>query len=71
MDFYCHEQCLVIEIDGGIHMLEKQKENDGNHTAELDRFGIRVIRFTNDQVINPIDEISQTINRFMQNAPLL
>ncbi len=65
-DFYCHEQRLVIEIDGGVHMLEKQKENDENRTAELERFGIRVIRFTNDQVINSIDEVLQTISRFVQ-----
>ena len=66
-DFYCHEQRLVIEIDGGVHMLEKQKENDENRTAELERFGIRVIRFTNDQVINSIDEVMQSISRFAQN----
>jgi very-short-patch-repair endonuclease len=67
IDFYCHEQRLVIEIDGGVHMLEKQKESDENRTAELERFGIRVIRFTNDQVINSIDEVLHTIIRFVQN----
>ena len=51
-------------------MLEKQKENDENRTAELEKFGIRVIRFTNDQVINSIDEVIQTISRFVQNDPL-
>ncbi|MCK5839013.1 MAG: endonuclease domain-containing protein [Bacteroidales bacterium] len=68
-DFYCHEQRLVIEVDGGVHMLEKQKDNDENRTAELERFGIRVIRFTNDQVINSIDEVIQSISRFVQNDP--
>ena len=69
-DFYCHEQRLVIEIVGGIHLLEKQKEKDENRTAELERFGISVIRFTNDQVINSIDEVIQTISRFVQSDPL-
>ena len=66
-DFYCHEQRLVIEIDGEIHMQEKQKEHDENRTAELDRFGIRVIRFTNEQVINSMGEVIQTIKDYMKN----
>ncbi len=37
--FYCHEQRFVIEVDGGAHMLEKQKENDENRTGELEKFG--------------------------------
>ncbi len=69
-DFHCHEKCLVIEVDGGVHMLKNQKDNDENRTAELERFGIRVIRFTNGQVINSIDDVLQTIRRFVQNDPL-
>ena len=69
-DFYCHELRLVIEVDGGVHMLEKQKENDENRTAELERFGIRVIRFPNEMVINSIDEVLKTISRFVENDPL-
>ena len=68
-DFYCHKQRLVIEVDGGVHLLEQHKENDENRTAELERYGVRVIRFTNDQVINSTDEVKQAIIRFVQNNP--
>jgi len=49
-DFYCHEKRLVIEVDGEIHKRRAVKEHDENRSAELDRLGINVIRFTNDQV---------------------
>ena len=62
-DFYCHEVRLVIEVDGPIHLSRERKEWDQNRTGELERFGIKVIRFTNQeiklntgQVINKIRE---------------
>ena len=56
-DFYCHPSKLVVEVDGDIH--KKQKEYDINREAELDRFGIRVVRFSNEQVL---DDILMVIN---------
>lgn len=47
-DFYCKEKKLVIEIDGGIH--EKQREYDKYRTFIIEQLGMRVIRFTNDEV---------------------
>jgi very-short-patch-repair endonuclease len=58
-DFYCHEKKLVIEVDGLIH--NSQKEYDEGRTAELNRFGITVIRFTNDDVRNNIREVCNQI----------
>src|ERR1700733_1277960 len=47
-DYYCHEIKLVIEIDGGIHLLTENKECDINREVVLKEFGIVMIRFTND-----------------------
>jgi very-short-patch-repair endonuclease len=66
-DFYCHEHRLVIEIDGDIHFEEHQKEHDVNRSAELEKYGIHVLRFTNDQVLNSIDEVINSISDFIQN----
>jgi very-short-patch-repair endonuclease len=55
VDFYCHEYKLAIEIDGEVHQIEEIHEYDLNRSAELEKFGINVIRFTNDQVLNNID----------------
>jgi very-short-patch-repair endonuclease len=51
VDFYCHSIKLVIEIDGDYHHSHDQIEKDLNRTAELERRGIKVIRFTNDEVL--------------------
>lgn len=56
-NFYCHPLKLVIEIDGGIHNTLEQKEYDTNREAELNQLGITVIRFTNQEVEQHIDEV--------------
>ena len=58
-DFYCHEKKLVIEIDGEIH--NAQKEHDINRTAEMENYGIRVIRFTNDEIENELEKVVEKI----------
>lgn len=66
-DFYCHKYKLVIELDGKIH--NQQKDYDEGRTAELERFGIKVIRFTNEMVLNHIDEVIKAIQRNLNNNP--
>jgi very-short-patch-repair endonuclease len=50
VDFYCHELKLVIEVDGEIHNIDT-KDYDLGRESDLNRFGITVLRFTNEQVI--------------------
>ncbi len=69
-DFYCHEQKLVIEVDGGIHSTKDQVERDENRTAELERFDIRVIRFTNKQIIDSMDDVLKAISNFVKDQPI-
>ena len=47
-DFYCAEANLVIEIDGSVH--DRQKGYDALRTIVIERKGIHVIRFTNDDI---------------------
>jgi len=56
-DFYCHKAKLVIEIDGEIHNSSEQKEYDLGRTADIEYFGIKVIRFTNKEVQGNIEEV--------------
>lgn len=51
-DFYCHKVKLVIEVDGEIHDEVHVQEYDDSRSGELERFGIKVIRFKNEEIIN-------------------
>jgi very-short-patch-repair endonuclease len=65
-DFYCHKLKLVIEIDGGIHRSKEQKEYDIGREAELENFGIKVVRFTNEAVENDIERVRMEIQTICQ-----
>ena len=60
-DFVCLEKKLIIEVDGAYHFTEVQMEYDVYRTEELERFGFRVLRFTNEEVINDIGKVIKII----------
>ncbi len=51
-DLVCLPQKLVIEIDGLIHQLPENKDSDEIRTQWLENIGFRVLRFSNDEVLN-------------------
>jgi very-short-patch-repair endonuclease len=59
----------VIEIDGGIHNKSEVKERDENRMAELERLGIKVLRFTNNQVLCNIEEVMVKIEEALSSSP--
>ncbi len=67
VDFYCHEKKLVIEIDGEIHSDAEIKKYDLERSAELERYGIRLLRFSNHQVQFNIDFVLSKILMELQN----
>ena len=54
-DFYCAELMLVIEIDGDSHAM--QEEYDILRSEKLDAYGIKVIRYANDDIISNIEGV--------------
>jgi very-short-patch-repair endonuclease len=71
VDFYCHKYKLVIEIDGEVHHMVDSIEYDTNRTAELKKFGITIIRFSNDEVVYNIDTVVNRIQKIItESAPL-
>jgi very-short-patch-repair endonuclease len=58
-DFYCHEEKLIIEIDGKVHNY-KLKE-DEMRTKILNMLGLKVIRFRNEQIIDHLGEVLKKI----------
>lgn len=49
-DFICIEKKLVIEVDGGYHNSMEQQQNDEIRTADINKMGYSVIRFSNEEV---------------------
>jgi very-short-patch-repair endonuclease len=57
---------LIIEVDGEIHLGRKEKEYDENREAELKKFGIKIIRFTNDEVMSRIEKVLEEIKKHLK-----
>ncbi len=70
VDFYCAGLQLVIEIDGDSHA--ETAEYDAERTRFLGSLGLRVIRFSNDDVLRNIEgvyeELSKTISAIKSDA---
>ncbi len=64
-DFVCLEKKLVIEVDGAYHFTDSQIEYDAYRTDNLKQFGFRVIRFTNEEVINDTNKVISTIKEII------
>ena len=64
-DFYCHALKLVIEIDGGYHLTEEQQLLDEERSKNIEFQGLKVIRFTNEEVLAQLPEVIDTIKAFI------
>ncbi len=63
VDFYCHSLKLVIEIDGEIHFTEEAEAADRERTQILESYGIKVIRFTNQEVLRDFEGVCNSIEQ--------
>ena len=68
-DLVCLNRRLIIEIDGLIHQLTENKESDELRTQWLNVKGFKVIRFTNEEVLNKTDEVLTVISSTLKNQP--
>ncbi len=59
LDFYCASKKLCVELDGGIH--DAQQERDEARTQALAHHGIRVIRFRNEEVFSDLGSVLRRI----------
>jgi very-short-patch-repair endonuclease len=59
VDFYCHQANLVVEVDGAVHLT--QQEYDHKRDAILTDIGLRVLRFTNQQVDHDLQGVLTAI----------
>ena len=70
LDFYCHQLKLVIEVDGSIHYLEEVKANDLQRQKLLEETGLKVIRFSNDQILKELNTVINIIEQVLHEVQL-
>ena len=66
-DFACLEANLIVELDGGQH---GDSVHDAIRDAELKRRGFRVLRFWNDDVLNDLNGVCDTIIAYVRDQSL-
>lgn len=66
-DFYCHTGRLVVELDGEIHLNEKQIEYDQIREDILKDMGFNIMRFNNEQVLNDWMQVKKALKLFFEN----
>jgi very-short-patch-repair endonuclease len=64
VDFYCPSCKLVIEVDGDIH--NQQEVYDEARTEQLQSFGYRVLRFTNEEVLSNLQTVLDRITQIVE-----
>jgi very-short-patch-repair endonuclease len=63
VDFYAPKAKLVVEVDGSQHLGPEHGQNDAERDAYLASEGLRVLRFSNMQVLQELDAVVDVILR--------
>lgn len=62
-DFYAPAVRLVVEVDGSQHFDSRQAEYERRRTAYLTHLGLRILRYTDRQVLLELDFVAEEIFR--------
>ncbi len=57
VDFYAPKAKLVVEVDGSQHLGLEHRQNDGERDACLASAGLRILRFSNEEVSQRLDAV--------------
>jgi very-short-patch-repair endonuclease len=67
VDFVCQEKKIVIEVDGGQHSVER--ERDIERDKWLEGQGYKVLRFWNNEVLTKINGVLEVIRNSLNHPP--
>ncbi len=71
IDFAFLNERILIEVDGEYHNDPEQKKYDDSRTEYLESLGYKIIRFTNDEVLNHFEKVSGVIkSELASSSPL-
>lgn len=66
VDFYCYPAKLVIELDGPQHTTGQGIAYDRERTAVLEKYGMKVLRFSNAAVDRDFSKVCEAIHGTIQ-----
>ena len=69
VDFVCLRNRLIVEVDGGQHAAQAERDNERD--AWLRAQGFAVLRFWNNDVLDNIDGVMETIAKSLKHTPFL
>src|SRR5437762_11587133 len=61
VDFFCAKCRLGVELDGGQHGNDANREYDERRTEKLHSVGVRMVRFWDNDVLKETDAVSEAI----------
>ena len=70
VDFYCSRAHLVIEVDGGQHYTNKGIVYDKKRTAALEKYNLKVIRFSNREIDDQFEGVCWKIDQIIKEELL-
>ncbi len=70
LDFVCYEKKLVIELDGGGHLEDEQKQHDEIRDKFIIDNGYQVLRIFNNEIFNNIEGVIEEILNKVDIQPL-
>ena len=65
VDFVSIPTKLIVELDGGYHQEENQQMADAQRTEWLESKGYRVLRFSNEELFQNINQVLETIKNHL------
>ncbi|MFP5471323.1 MAG: endonuclease domain-containing protein [Bacteroidia bacterium] len=66
VDFFCHDLCLVIEIDGTSH--DEKMDYDAKRQNEIEALGLTILRFSNLEVKKHLPQVLAVIDDYIEKC---
>ncbi len=68
VDFVCQEKQIIIEVDGGQHSVDQERDSERDNWLEGQ--GYKVLRFWNNEVLTNTEGILEVIRYNLKHPPL-
>ena len=68
LDFYCSESNIAIELDGSQHGEKAHAEKDHIRDMYLKKQGIKVLRYTNEEIRQDFDNVCMDILQHLESG---